>query len=176
MINTDRKTDIHTIRLILGDQLNDRHSWFERRDAGILYVIAELKQEATYVRHHVQKLCAFFAAMEEFTALIDNMGHNIIHLMLEETVKFEGLEDLVASMCSHYKVTNFHYQSPDEHRLRAQPREGFGGISIPRRASLPPSHSRKTAVRLFRRELDGSSCGTWPSCARTPEELSPGPS
>ncbi len=120
MINTDRKTDIHTIRLILGDQLNDRHSWFERRDAGILYVIAELKQEATYVRHHVQKLCAFFAAMEEFTALIDNMGHNIIHLMLEETVKFEGLEDLVASMCSHYKVTNFHYQSPDEHRLRRQ--------------------------------------------------------
>ena len=50
----------HTVRLILGDQLNARHSWFKKADSSVLYVIAELHTEATYVKHHVQKVCAFF--------------------------------------------------------------------------------------------------------------------
>ena len=49
----------HTVRLILGDQLNAQHSWFNRVDDQVLYVIAELHQENTYVTHHVQKICAF---------------------------------------------------------------------------------------------------------------------
>ena len=56
----------HTVRLILGDQLNARHSWFKKADSSVLYVIAELHTEATYVKHHVQKVCAFFCAMEAF--------------------------------------------------------------------------------------------------------------
>jgi len=50
----------HTLRLVLGDQLNPRHAWFETVDSGILYLVAELRQETDYVRHHVQKVCAFF--------------------------------------------------------------------------------------------------------------------
>jgi deoxyribodipyrimidine photolyase-related protein len=55
-----------TLRLILGDQLNHHHSWFSNVDDSVLYVIAELPQEAEYVRHHVQKICAFFASMQSF--------------------------------------------------------------------------------------------------------------
>ena len=58
--------------------------------------------------------------MEEFAVLIDNMGHNIIHLTLEDSAKFENLNGMVASICSHYAVTRFQYQSPDEYRLRGQ--------------------------------------------------------
>ena len=45
------------LRLILGDQLNLEHSWFSEPDESILIVVAELKQEAKYVRHHVESLC-----------------------------------------------------------------------------------------------------------------------
>ena len=48
------------LRLILGDQLNASHSWFKEKEPDTLYLIAELKQETNYVKHHVQKLCAFF--------------------------------------------------------------------------------------------------------------------
>ena len=52
------------LRLILGDQLNASHSWFKDKDPDTLYLIAELRQETDYVVHHVQKICAFFAACE----------------------------------------------------------------------------------------------------------------
>lgn len=55
-----------TVRLILGDQLNSEHSWFQQVDDNVLFLIAELKQENTYVTHHIQKVCAFFSAMAQF--------------------------------------------------------------------------------------------------------------
>ncbi len=120
MPDAANEAPIHTIRLILGDQLNDRHSWFEQNDAGILYIVAELGQEATYVKHHVQKLCAFFAAMEAFVDLIAARGHSIAHLTLDDTVSFGNISDFVLSICSRHQVTGFEYQSPDEFRLRQQ--------------------------------------------------------
>ena len=50
------------LRLILGDQLNINHSWYAQQDESVMYLIAELHQESNYVRHHIQKLCGFFAA------------------------------------------------------------------------------------------------------------------
>ena len=35
------------LRLILGDQLNPRHTWFDTISDDVIYVIAELHQEAT---------------------------------------------------------------------------------------------------------------------------------
>ena len=33
----------HTVRLVLGDQLNPRHSWFQSTDRGVVYVLLELQ-------------------------------------------------------------------------------------------------------------------------------------
>ncbi|MGB1371393.1 MAG: cryptochrome/photolyase family protein, partial [Flavobacteriaceae bacterium] len=41
-----------TLRLILGDQLNENHSWFSSVDDQILYCIFEMRQETDYVQHH----------------------------------------------------------------------------------------------------------------------------
>ena len=40
------------LRLILGDQLNAGHSWFRTPDAAVCYLMAELRQETDYCRHH----------------------------------------------------------------------------------------------------------------------------
>ena len=87
----------HSLRLILGDQLNHAHSWYARTDPGILYVLAELPQETGYVRHHVQKLCAFFAAMQAFADELSLAGHRVIHLNLDDTVAFANLPELIAA-------------------------------------------------------------------------------
>ncbi|MEY4818877.1 MAG: hypothetical protein RLZZ23_1650, partial [Verrucomicrobiota bacterium] len=42
----------HTIRLILGDQLNPEHSWFGKKDASVTYVFMEVRSETDYVVHH----------------------------------------------------------------------------------------------------------------------------
>jgi len=112
-----------TLRLVLGDQLDIHHRWFEQQDAEILYLIAELRQEASYVRHHVQKICAFFAAMQQFAAELESSGHDVLHLTLEETDRHAGLAALIESVCKRYGVSRFEFQSPDEYRLRQQLRE-----------------------------------------------------
>ncbi|MBQ4876392.1 cryptochrome/photolyase family protein [Pseudoalteromonas luteoviolacea] len=109
-----------TLRLILGDQLNAGHSWYSIKDEGILYVIAELNQETSYVKHHVQKVCAFFAAMKAFAVALQKAGHNVSHLTLDDTHQFATLPELLNSLIARYGIAKFEYQLPDEYRLREQ--------------------------------------------------------
>jgi deoxyribodipyrimidine photolyase-related protein len=119
--------EYNTLRLVLGDQLNTGHSWFQKRDRGVLHVLAELRQETDYVRHHVQKICAFFAAMEAFADTLRRGGHNVRHLTLDDTRPFTDLEDLLAHLCERHGVKAFEYQRPDEYRLVRQLR----GLKLP---------------------------------------------
>lgn len=111
---------IHTLRLILGDQLNASHSWYKEQDDGVLYLIAELHQEAHYVRHHIQKICAFFAAMEQFASALRAAGHQVRHLTLDDTADYASLNDLIAALCREHSIERFEYQQPDEYRLAQQ--------------------------------------------------------
>ena len=92
----------HSLRLILGDQLNASHSWYREQDDGVLYLIAELHQEASYVRHHVQKVCAFFAAIESFANALAAAGHQVKHLTLDDTASFADLNALITALCAEH--------------------------------------------------------------------------
>jgi len=109
-----------TLRLILGDQLNHNHSWFKSHDSSVIYVVAELHQESNYVRHHIQKLCGFFAAMSEFAEYLRDQGHNVLHLNLDETVDYPDLNSLISSLSEQFNIEAFDYQHPDEYRLSEQ--------------------------------------------------------
>ncbi|MCL1137874.1 cryptochrome/photolyase family protein [Shewanella pneumatophori] len=119
------------LRLILGDQLNAAHSWYQQQDDDTLYVLAELKQETDYVKHHVQKVCAFFAAMQAFANALRNAGHRVLHLTLDDTAKYQDLPALLTGLMSQYQVREFHYQLPDEYRLRQQLSLFCRELSIP---------------------------------------------
>ena len=107
----------HRLRLVLGDQLSANHSWFQEKNDDVLYVIAELHQEASYVRHHVQKICAFFAAMENFSNTLKASGHQVRHLTLDDTAPFATLTQLIAALCAEHDIKHVDYQQPDEYRL-----------------------------------------------------------
>ncbi len=109
-----------TLRFIFGDQLNIHHSWYQKVDKDVLYVVAELKQEVSYVKHHLQKLCAFFAAMENFANELENNGHHVLYLTLDDTHQFNGLDSLLPSLIKRFSVDAFEYQRPDEYRLLKQ--------------------------------------------------------
>ncbi|NVD08534.1 cryptochrome/photolyase family protein [Vibrio sp. JPW-9-11-11] len=109
-----------SIRLILGDQLDSNHSWFQQVDDSVLYLIAELPQEASYTRHHVQKVCAFFAAMEQFARQLCEQGHQVVHLTLDETCEFSHLPSLLEHYIARTGASRLEYQRPDEYRLCQQ--------------------------------------------------------
>lgn len=117
------KKHYKTLRLILGDQLNAEHSWFRHKDESTLYLIAEMHQETGYVKHHVQKICAFFKAMEKFALALREAGHEVLHLSLDDTDKYSTLDALVNAIAEEHQCQHFQYQRPDEYRLLVQLRE-----------------------------------------------------
>ena len=121
MTTTDSEyKNYRELRLILGDQLNAGHSWYQTKDESVLYVIAELKQEQEYVVHHVQKIQSFFSAMNQFADALSKAGHNVLYLTLDDTSDYENLPDLLAHLLTRYQCQQFSYQHPDEYRLANQ--------------------------------------------------------
>jgi deoxyribodipyrimidine photolyase-related protein len=108
------------LKLILGDQLNPKHSWFEYVDPDVVYLIAELNQEASYTKHHIQKITAFFVAMSDFAQHLKSKGHCVCYLTLDDTQEFDDLTELIKSLIVKYSCEIFTFQNPDEYRLRQQ--------------------------------------------------------
>ena len=73
-----------TLRLILGDQLNQNHSWFQNPQKGVHYLMMEMRQETDYVTHHIQKVCTFFLAMRRFAGFLENQGFQVHYLKLDD--------------------------------------------------------------------------------------------
>lgn len=119
------------LRLILGDQLNAHHSWFRHVDDETVYLLAELRQETDYVVHHVQKVLAFFAAMQGFARALRQAGHRVEHLTLDDTAAHEDLPALLCERIAHHGVSQFEYQQPDEFRLDQQLRLFSLNASVP---------------------------------------------
>jgi deoxyribodipyrimidine photolyase-related protein len=105
------------IRFILGDQLNEGHSWFDEIKPDVLYVLAELHAETAYVSHHVLKVCAIFAAMQAFAGKLQKAGHHVKLLSLDDTKTTPGVSDLLQTLVQQHQTRELEYQQPDEFRL-----------------------------------------------------------
>ena len=119
-IQNDDLKPAKILRLVLGDQLDAHHSWFEQVDPGVVYIIAELAQEQRYVRHHIQKTVAFFLAMARFADRMRGLGHRVRHIDLDQAAPFQSLTALLAHCAAAHQASQVEYQLPDEHRLRCQ--------------------------------------------------------
>lgn len=108
---------VNTLRLILGDQLNRQHSWFDTIDEQVAYCFFETHSEATYVKHHIQKVCAFFSAMRKFAKELELVGHKVIYHQLDEVAELKSIPDKVKFCLQQCTAEHFEYQLPDEHRL-----------------------------------------------------------
>ncbi len=106
-----------TLRLILGDQLNEKHSWFQKPDRAVTYVMMEIRQETDYVKHHVQKVLAFFAAMRSFAEKLQEKGHAVIYQRLDDPKNQHTIAGNIKQLLKEKDFTHFAYLLPDEHRL-----------------------------------------------------------
>ncbi|WP_445719692.1 cryptochrome/photolyase family protein [Flavobacterium sp.] len=120
-----------TLRLILGDQLNLQHSWFEDVNPNVMYVMAEMRQETHYVKHHIQKVVAFFLSMRNFSDELVKKGHQVIYYKISDTNNPHDLEQLILELIEKYKIEQFEYQFPDEYRLDEQLKSICEKLSIP---------------------------------------------
>lgn len=106
-----------TIKLILGDQLNEYHSWFNEVNDSVLFVMMEVATETTYVTHHIQKVIGFFAAMRDFSKQLQSKGHSVMYYRLTDTNNQQSFEANLSQLLKDGNFTHFEYQEPDEYRV-----------------------------------------------------------
>lgn len=123
-----------TIRLILGDQLNIQHSWFQKVDPSVTYLMMEMRQETDYVNHHIQKVVGFFLSMRTFAAKLKKSGHQVQYFTLDHPENKQNLPDQLAELISTEGFERFEYLFPDEHRLDQILKDLCENLSIPTQA------------------------------------------
>ncbi|MDO8966605.1 cryptochrome/photolyase family protein [Algoriphagus sp.] len=106
-----------TLRLILGDQLNIQHSWYQEVDDSVRYLMMEMRQETDYVTHHIQKIVGFFLSMRTFAQALTEAGHQVIYLNLDDPENQQNLKEQLNFLISKEGFERFEYQLPDEYRL-----------------------------------------------------------
>jgi deoxyribodipyrimidine photolyase-related protein len=120
-----------TLRLILGDQLNLQHSWFDQVRKDIFYTLMEVRQETDYVTHHIQKVTGFFAAMRQFAQHITKQGHRLFYLRLDDPENEQYIEKNLKNLIRKEKFTRLEYLLPDEYRLDRQLDQIASHLNIP---------------------------------------------
>lgn len=73
-----------TLRLVLGDQLSEGLAGLTDLDPGRdVVIMAEVQDEATYVRHHKQKIALVFAAMRAFAKGLEARGVTVRYVRID---------------------------------------------------------------------------------------------
>ncbi len=121
---------MNTLRLILGDQLNYHHSWYQHKSNSVFYVLMEMKQETDYVKHHAQKVLGFFASMYNFSKFLEKKGHQVIYIDINHPKNTQNLTQNLQFLIQDYQIHHFEYQWPDEYRLDEQLKSFSRSISI----------------------------------------------
>ena len=74
-----------TLRLVLGDQLSDGLSALRDLDVSVdVVLMAEVRAEATYVKHHKQKIALVFAAMRKFALRLEARGVTVRYVRIDD--------------------------------------------------------------------------------------------
>lgn len=123
-----------TLRLILGDQLNNKHDWFKTIDTDMLYCIFEMRQETDYVTHHVQKVIGFFAAMRTFANTLERQGHQVLYYKINDKDNTQELTKNLNRLIKTHAISHFEYQYPDEYRLDEELKIFTNSLSISSKA------------------------------------------
>lgn len=105
------------LRLVLGDQLNEKHSWFHAIDPNVIYLFQEIRSETDYVVHHIQKVVAIFLGMRTLAEKLKKNGHQIHYLRISDPENQHSFFTNVQKILDRYSITHIEYQEPDEYRV-----------------------------------------------------------
>ena len=140
-----------TLRLVLGDQLNPLHPWFDQVRDDIVYALMEVRQETDYVLHHAQKILAIFAAMRDFARQLEVAGHRVHYLTIDDPANRQDIPANLDALLAEHQASAFEYQAPDEWRLDIQLAEYTRSLPHPT-CMVDSAHyytSRDEATALF---------------------------
>lgn len=108
------------LRLVLGDQLHPRLATLTDLDpAADTVLMVEVLEEATYVRHHKQKLVLVFSAMRHFAAELRERGIAVDYVALEDPDNAGSFTGEVERAIARHRPDRIVVTEPGEWRVEA---------------------------------------------------------
>ena len=104
--------------LILGDQLSDSQSSLNLLKPEDVVLMAEVWSEASYVKHHKQKIALIFSAMRHFADELSRSGRRVIYVKLTDPDNTQSLVSEVLRVQDLYHFDGWYVTEPGEWRLR----------------------------------------------------------
>ena len=106
------------VGLILGDQLSLELATLRVLDRDQdLVLLAEVHQEATYVKHHQQKIVLLFSAMRHFAEELGDLGWHVAYHQYEPDSKQQDLLAVLQQVCQQHEVSSVVMTESGEFRL-----------------------------------------------------------
>lgn len=115
---------MRTIVLLLGDQLSRRMSSLRDADKDSFTVLmAEVMEEATYVKHHKKKIAFVFAAMRHFAEELREEGWDVDYVKLDDDGNAGSLFRQLERACERHEPDTVIVTEPGEYRLASDMRK-----------------------------------------------------
>jgi len=109
---------VERIILVLGDQLNEQISSLDGADrATDLILMAEVRDEASYVLHHPKKIAFTFSAMRKFAAQLQASGWSVRYVRYDDPANTGSLPGEVSRALSDTGAAQVIVTEPGEWRL-----------------------------------------------------------
>ena len=109
---------VDTLRLVLGDQLSDVLPALDGLDpARDLVLMAEVRDECTYVRHHKKKLVLVLSGMRHFAERLRQRGVRVEYVTLEHPDNTHSLRGELLRAVAAHAPTRVVVTAPGEWRL-----------------------------------------------------------
>jgi deoxyribodipyrimidine photolyase-related protein len=121
-----------TLRVVLGDQCSDQLSALEGLDpARDVVLMAEVRGECTYVRHHKQKIVLVLSAMRHFAERLRARGVRVQYSRLDDPANTHTLGGEVARVAAELKPARILCTHPGEWRVLQDMRGWQPATGIP---------------------------------------------
>ncbi|GAB4393199.1 MAG: cryptochrome/photolyase CryB [Kiloniellaceae bacterium] len=106
------------LALVLGDQLSEDIAALRQADKGRdVVLLAEVAEEAGYVRHHKKKIAFLFAAMRHFAAALEKKGWQVDYVRLDARGNSGSLPGEIQRAVKRHKASQVLVTEPGEWRL-----------------------------------------------------------
>jgi deoxyribodipyrimidine photolyase-related protein len=154
------------LRLVLGDQLSDDLSALSDIGPADTVLMAEVVDEATYVRHHKQKIVLVLAAMRAFADRLRTAGHTVRYVTLddpgnagsiageiERAIAETGCDRLIRTLCGEWRLEQALSAVAERLGVPVEAREDSRFICTSRRFQTWAQGKRQLRMEFFYREM-----------------------
>jgi deoxyribodipyrimidine photolyase-related protein len=119
------------LRLILGDQLTSELSSLNGLTAGDIVLMAEVHDEAIYVRHHKQKIAFLFSAMRHFADGLKAAGIAVDYVKLDDPGNAGSFTGEIKRAIARHRPTEMIVTEPGEWRVMEMMRGWSEELGLP---------------------------------------------